>query len=73
MGHHIFVAATRADDDTRTADRVLAGNWEEWKQGKGKGRDRGPGDWRGKFPGPRHWDRPGSGPSDGPSHSDATA
>ncbi|MFD5016976.1 hypothetical protein [Streptomyces chartreusis] len=77
-GDDIFVVGTRADDDTRTADRVLAGNWKEWKQGKGEGkdRDRGPGDWRGKFPGPRHWDRPGSGPSDGPSdgpsHSDAT-
>lgn len=72
-GDDIFVVGTR-DDDTRTADRVLAGNWEEWKQGKGEGkdRDRGPGDWRGKFPGPRHWDRPGSGPSDGPPHSDAT-
>ncbi|MFJ4366446.1 hypothetical protein ACIP4S_20035 [Streptomyces chartreusis] len=77
-GDDIFVVGTRGDDDTRTADRVLAGNWKKWKQGKGEGkdRDRGPGDWRGKFPGPRHWDRPGSGPSDGPadgpSRSDAT-
>ncbi|MEU6308590.1 hypothetical protein, partial [Streptomyces chartreusis] len=73
-GHDICAAGTGPAHDTRTADRVLAGNREEWKQGKGEGKDldRGPGDWRGKFPGPRHWDRPGSGPSDGPSRSDAT-
>ncbi|MCZ4612442.1 hypothetical protein O3S80_53670, partial [Streptomyces sp. Lzd4kr] len=71
-GDDLFVVGTRGDDDTRTAERVLAGNWKEWKKGEGRDRDRGPGDWHGKFPGPRHWDRPGSGPWDGPSHSDAT-
>ncbi|MER5935980.1 hypothetical protein ABT121_01505 [Streptomyces sp. NPDC001928] len=71
-GDDIFLVGTRSDDDTRTAARVLAGNWEEWKREKGEERDGGPGDWRGKFPGPRHWDRPGSGPSESQSHSGAT-
>ncbi|KUL46965.1 DUF5666 domain-containing protein [Streptomyces regalis] len=69
-GEDVFLAGTRSDDDTRTASRVLAGNWAEWK--KEKGEERGPGEWRDKFPGPRHWDRDGSGPSGSPSKSGAT-
>ncbi|MFG1665746.1 hypothetical protein [Streptomyces sp. Y7] len=71
-GDDIFLVGTRADDDTRTATRALAGDWEEWRKEKGNDRNTGPGDRRGEFPGFRHWDRPGSGPSDRPSHSDAT-
>ncbi|AZQ39409.1 hypothetical protein EJ357_43215 [Streptomyces cyaneochromogenes] len=68
-GEDAFLAGTRSDDDTRTASRVLAGDWDEWK--KDQDRDRGPGDWRGKLPGPRHWDWNGSGPSESPSKSGA--
>ncbi|MFC5218656.1 hypothetical protein [Streptomyces coerulescens] len=71
-GDDIFLVGTRSDDGTRTATRALAGDWEARKKEKGKDRDGGPGDWRGRFPGFRHWDRPGAGPSDSPSHSDAT-
>ncbi|MFE5813666.1 hypothetical protein [Streptomyces sp. NPDC056479] len=66
----IFVVGTRSDDDTRTASRVLSGNWEEWK--REKGRDKGPGDGRDKHPGPRHWDWRNPDPSASPSKSGAT-
>ncbi|GHH14011.1 hypothetical protein [Streptomyces lanatus] len=68
-GEDIFVVGTRSDDDTRTASRVLAGDWQEWK--KGKGRDGGPGEWRDKFGGPRHWDWRNPDPSESPSKSGA--
>ncbi|SDN51433.1 hypothetical protein SAMN04487981_105298 [Streptomyces sp. cf386] len=67
-GEDALVVGTRSDDDTRTASRVRAGDWDEWR----KDRDRGPGDWRGKLPGPRHWDGNDSGPSKSPSKSGTT-
>lgn len=68
-GEDIFVVGTRSGDDTRTASRVFSGNWEEWK--KGKDRDRGPGDWREKFAGPRPWDWRKPDPSASPPKSGA--
>ncbi|MFJ7071805.1 hypothetical protein [Streptomyces sp. NPDC098781] len=70
-GDDIFLVGTRSDGDTRTASRVLAGDWEKWK--KDKGRKRGPEGWRDRFPGPRHWDRgnPDPDPSASPSKGGA--
>jgi hypothetical protein len=66
-GATAFLACTRSDDDTRTASRVLSGTWEEWKK------DRGPGEGRDKFRGPRHWEGRDSEPSKSPSRSGAAA
>ncbi|MGC9543873.1 hypothetical protein [Streptomyces sp. UG1] len=69
-GEDIFVVGTRSDDDSRSASRVLAGDWDEWK--KDRGTERGPGEWRGGFPGPRHWDRHHPDPSESSSKSGTT-
>ncbi|QOV33763.1 hypothetical protein IM697_26630 [Streptomyces ferrugineus] len=69
-GEDIYVVGTRSDDDTRTASRVLAGDWDEWK--KDRGAERGPGEWRGGLPGPRHWDWRNPDPSASPSKSGAS-
>ncbi len=68
-GETAFLGGTRCDD-TRRSSRVLSGTWEEWQK------DRGPGDWRDKFRGPRywrHWEGRDSGPSENPSKSGAAA
>ncbi|MFI6010026.1 hypothetical protein ACIBAG_14585 [Streptomyces sp. NPDC051243] len=72
-GESAFLAGTRSDDDTRTASRVFAGTWEDWKRDEDGKKDRGPGDWRGTFPGPRHWDWRVPDPSQSASKSGAAA
>ncbi|MFI7412931.1 hypothetical protein ACIBU0_30090 [Streptomyces sp. NPDC049627] len=72
-GEAAFLVGTRSDDDTRTASRVLSGTWEDWDKDEHGKQDRGPGDWRGKFPGPRHWDWRAPDPSEGSSRSGAAA
>lgn len=72
-GETAFLVGTRSDDDTRTASRVLSGTWEDWRKDEDGKQDRGPGDWRGKFPGPRHWDWRTPDPSESPSKSGAAA
>lgn len=64
-GETAVLAGTQADDDTRTASRVLSGTWAEGKK------DRGPREWRDKFPVPRHGDRQAPDPSESPSRSGA--
>jgi hypothetical protein len=70
-GETAFLSGTRSDDGTRTAARVLSGDWKG-HQDREDGEDRGPGGWRGGFGGhgPRDWR--GSGPSASPSGSGAT-
>lgn len=76
-GETAFLVGTRSDDGTRTASRVFSGTWEGWKKDEGWKKEegakehKGPGDWRDKFPGPRHWDWRDSGPSESPSRSGA--
>lgn len=72
-GETAFLVGTRSDDDTRTASRVLSGTWEDWKRNDDGKKERGPGDWRGKYPGPRHWDWRAPDPSENPSKSGSAA
>jgi hypothetical protein len=73
-GETAMLSGTRADDGTRTAVRVLSGDWKK-QQHREDGEDRGPGDWRGGFPGhgPRDWRGPGSSASPSPTPSSAGA
>jgi len=70
-GETAFLSGTRSGD-SRTATRVLAGDWKNHED-RGNGEDRGPRDGRGGFPGhgPRDWRGPG-GPVASPSGSGAT-
>lgn len=65
-GETAYLVGTRSDDDTRTAKFAMAGTWEK----------KGPGDWRGGFPGHGHrgWgDDHAPSPSASPSGSDKAA
>jgi hypothetical protein len=66
-GETAYLVGSRSDDGTRTATHALSGTWEKREK-------RGPGDWRGHFPGQGHRggdDRGpgGPGPSADPSGS----